>query len=332
MTIAPLLHRIFAAVALLLMAPVLSYALSIYDVIQLSEKNYSDQDIVALIQATDSAFTLVAEDIVRLKELGLSEQVIQAMLKAIPDEAGINPVARNTAPPTHSPASPAHVEHTPDSSAHASSTTMVAAPAKTIAGGRFDSSPFQETRSGHHHHSTVNLAGIRLLVLRDEGLFPSVANRASTVAGRLEQAASVGEGTFHPDPEANVDSVMFYGSNTDKPMTILNVSQADALAYQRRSGRTVTPALLAAYWSDLLSDYWSIVINQSPPDRLSGLHDGEVLTALHEQWTISSETASAQLTDAAQLLPRQQQQHLRRLASTVPHDFLIRDTHLAERP
>ena len=57
-------------------------ALTVYDVIQLSAKNYSDQDIVTLIKVTNSAFELKAEDIPRLTDLGVSETMIRAMLKA----------------------------------------------------------------------------------------------------------------------------------------------------------------------------------------------------------------------------------------------------------
>jgi hypothetical protein len=59
-----------------------AYSLTVYDVIQLSGKNYGDQDIVTLIKVTDSAFELKAEDIPRLMDLGVSETMIQAMLKA----------------------------------------------------------------------------------------------------------------------------------------------------------------------------------------------------------------------------------------------------------
>ena len=42
-------------------------ALSIFDIIQFSKSGYGDQQIIALIQATDSVFELEAEDLPRLK-------------------------------------------------------------------------------------------------------------------------------------------------------------------------------------------------------------------------------------------------------------------------
>jgi len=341
MTIVPLLHRLFTVATLLLMAPALSYALSIYDIIQLSKKNYSDQDIVSLIQATDSAFTLKADDIVRLQGLGLSEPVIQAMVQAIPEQSDVEPPATYPVPAdaikypaqssvTHNGST--HKEHTAVSSTQADSKTVKVTHGILIAGGRFNSGTLRETRSGHHDHSAVNLAGVQLLVLRAEGQFSSVTARANAIVKRLDQAASVGEGTFHSMPTTTGDSVMFYGRGTDRPVLIMEVSQSDAVAYQRRSGQTVTPTLLATYWSDLLSDYWSITINQVTPERLSYLHDGEVLTDLYDQWGKLSGTQSAQLADAVQLLSRQQQQHLLRLAISVPRDFVISDSHLARQP
>jgi len=86
MTIAPFLRWPGVVAVLLFVIPLSSQALSVYDVIQLSQKNYSDQNIVALIQDTGSAFKLEAKDVVRLKELGLSEPVIRTMLKAIPED------------------------------------------------------------------------------------------------------------------------------------------------------------------------------------------------------------------------------------------------------
>lgn len=306
-------RRPLVTIILLSVIPLSAHALSVYDVIQLNQKNYSDKDIIALIDATGSAFKLQAEDVVRLKDEGLGEPVIQAMLKAVPggnenqrvatvDGAQVNPEA-------------------------SSLTTQ-----KTIAGGRFKVEPFKELEPGRHRHSAVVLAGVQLLVLRATGGFTSVVERADAVVKRLEKAALMGEGAFRASTAMDDNAVMFYGRVADKPVAILQVSHMDAHAYQRRSGRAVTPALLAAYWSDLLSDYWSIAINETTPNRLADIHEGEVLTALYLEWEKSRETASVQLMDAAQLLPRQQQQHLLRLASTVPHDFLINSTHLLEQP
>jgi len=283
-------------------------ALTVYDVIQLSSKNYADDDILALIQATGSAFELKAGDITQLMEVGVSEKVIQAMLRASPGEATTGPTETSAGSP-------------PDTGSHTESHI-----AADIAGGRFAYEPFSESGVGRHHHSVVTLAGVKLLVLRDEGAFSSVAARADAVVSRLARVALEGQGTFRPDHSPGGNSVVFYGKSNQRPVVVLSVTSEDATAYQRRSGRAVKPALLAAYWSDLLSDYWSVVVDKTAPVRLAGLHEGEALDALLVQWGKTSETEEARLLDAALLLPRQTQQHLLQLATTVPHDFSVSHT------
>ena len=128
-------------------------ALTVYDVIQLSGKNYGDDDIIALFQATNSAFEIKAEDIPRLMELGVSETVIQAMLKAVPKEIVAHPVATSPATSPGAAISPTPVEHAPGSGTAANTATVFIAPSKTIAGGSLDFQPFREPGAGGHHHS-----------------------------------------------------------------------------------------------------------------------------------------------------------------------------------
>ncbi len=85
--------RSFIAAAFAINVCAQAHALTVYDVIQLSSKNYSDQDIVTLIKVTDSAFELRAEDIPHLMDLGVSETMIQAMLKATHLKASSDPPA-----------------------------------------------------------------------------------------------------------------------------------------------------------------------------------------------------------------------------------------------
>ncbi len=63
-------------------------ALSIVDIVQLSQNSYSEEAIIKLIEVTSSAFELAAEDVPRLKELGVSEAVIRVMLERVPAESG----------------------------------------------------------------------------------------------------------------------------------------------------------------------------------------------------------------------------------------------------
>ncbi len=59
-------------------------ALSIVDIIQLSQNDYSEEEIIKLIEVTKSAFELEAADLPRLKDLGVREAVIRVMLKRVP--------------------------------------------------------------------------------------------------------------------------------------------------------------------------------------------------------------------------------------------------------
>lgn len=324
--------RSFAAAALALTVCGQVYALTVYDVIQLSSKDYSDQDIVTLIEVTDSAFALKAEDIPRLMDLGVSETVIQTMLKA-----------KHSEPLSDSPADPAQQEANAQViTEHNDATDRVAKPAgtatvyitshKTVARKGFIAEPFEEAAAGGHRHRIITLSGMQLFVLRDEGQYASVAARGDTVVNRLEEAASFGSGTFQPVHMAGKDTVMFSGSNGARAVVIVSVSEQDAHTYQRRSGRRVTAELLAAYWSALLSDYWSIAIADEPPARLTSLHEGEALQALYDRLAESGTSDGSKLAGTLQSLSHQEQQHLLRLATGVPHDFNTRSPPVAEHP
>lgn len=299
-------------VLLLLAVSAQAMAMTVYDVIQLSKKNYSDQDIITLIEVTDSAFELKAEDIPHLAELGVSELVIQAMLSAIPAEPS--------------------VKSTPNTVA----SQLTALPSGNSSGNlapraKIDSESLLEEGSGGHHHQIIKLFGIRLFVLRDEGGYPSVAARAKTVAERLRTASAV-DGQFRPAHVAGSDVVIFAVSGTTQTVLVVSVSAQDASAYQRRSGRQVTPDLLAAYWSNLLTDYWSIALGSQPPDRLAMLHEGDALQKLYDGLDKSIDNNTARLASAFQSLPKQERDHLLQLAISVPHGFNAADEHTSETP
>ena len=321
---------VIAAAVLSLAKP--GYALSVYDVIQLSRQNYSDRKIVKLIEVTGSAFELRAEDISRLKDLGISEPVIQAMLKAAPPE---HPPESNSAQgagrkPAKPASSPDHHETNPDSQAISAVTTRTP-PKKANGVEVFSSESLLEEAAGGHRHRAVTLSGIRVLVLRDEGRYATVAVRAEAVVRRLEQARSLGAGVFRPIRVGGVDAVVFHGRDAPRDVVIVSISARDARAYQTRSGRPVRPALLAAYWSDLLSDYWSIAVLGEPPRQLVGLHEGEALQTLFRLRGTGGE-GKRPFKAAVQSLPRPARDHLSQLAGTVPRGFSAPHPHEAKAP
>ena len=72
------------ALVMALTLPIPAAALSIVDIIQLSQNDYSEEEIIKLIEVTESAFELEAADLPRLKNLGVHEAVIRVMLKRVP--------------------------------------------------------------------------------------------------------------------------------------------------------------------------------------------------------------------------------------------------------
>jgi len=319
-----LVSRLMVALVLMLGMTTQVTAMTVYDVIQLSKKSYSDQDIIALIETTNSAFELKADDIPRLVELGVSEQVIQVMLKAVPAEPPLAS-APDTAPGKYG-ALP--VDKQPGSG------TAIAyiASEKLVPRADISSEPLREAGSGGHRHQVIMLSGIRLFVLRDESGYPTVTVRARTVAERLRAASTMDDGQFQPAHVAGSDAVIFTADKTTRTITVVSVSPQDASAYQRRSGRRVTPDLLAAYWSDLLTDYWSLALDSQPPVRLAKLHEGEALQELYDRLDTSIENNTDRLTGAFQSLSKQEQEHLSQLAVSVPRGFSDTDEHSGETP
>lgn len=300
--------RLNTLLFLLLTMSTQAMALTVYDVIQLSKKSYSDQDIIALIKATDSAFELKADDIPRLTKLGVSEPVIQVMLSAVPTET--------TNKPDHDTATP-------------EPSTTITTPAEIAPRVAIQSESITEAGSGGHHHQVIKFSGIDLFILRDEGSYSSVTARANAIANRLRTASTM-DGQFQSLHVKGKDTIIFTG--TSQSIKIVSVSVKDARAYQRRSGRRVTSDLLASYWSDLLSDYWSIALSGQPPERLSKLHEGEALQELYKRLDTSNSDNMNKLSNAFKLLPKQEQDHLSQLATSIPRDFSAKDDHEEKTP
>ena len=310
----------------LTLAPGPAVALSIFDIIQLGNNGYTDQQIIALIESTASMFELEAEDLPRLKQLGIEETVIRAMLARVPAETprGVRE-SDDDAPGTgrqkhhepeglserSSPADPVPVPHRPLPATD--SQTAVALPPLVAF------QPAHEERSGNHLHLALTLSGLEVLILRDEGAFLSLQARAVEVARRLDAALALGDGAFYKSDGARGPSVVFQSGASRQRIMVLEISAADARAYQIRSGRQVTRGLLAAYWADLLSDFGAIAMGR-PPGRTVALHDGDSLGVLYEALR-SSRGQGGGLRGAAELLPSSVRHHLERLASAVPVDY-----------
>ena len=331
--------------------------ITIFDTIQLSRQGYSDQEIIDLIEATNSIFELEADDLPRLKRLGVSEAVIRVMLARVPTEpeggeAEARPPELDTSresvlerpepwdpePTDDDHADQEHPGREIDSAARIETTlpesrrateptsrvrvedhwTLEREPWALAELLSFSIAPYHEDRSGGHDHLVVRLDRIELLILRDEGRYRSIDARASQVTEQLEAALAAGDGGFFAVPIKAAFEVEFRPASAQPALSVVVANASDAAAYQSRSGRTVSPELLATYWADLLSDFWSIVFGRTP-GRLRGVHVGETLGVLHQAlWSSGGE---AGLWGAAELMPSSEQHHLERLAAAIPVDF-----------
>lgn len=327
---APGLERLLA-LALVLVSPSVASAISVYDVIRLTQNGYADEQIIALIDTTESVFELKAEDLVRLKQLGVGEAVIRRMLQKASPEASAEPEDREQTPRPEatSPSARSALGERAHDRPHAHEEAVSAdrpapagdplGPATGAAGlSRYAVS---EEGAGGHTHVAVALAGVPLLILRDEGKYASIGVRAEDVVRRLTQARGLAEGEFRAAHVGVSDAVVFRDSSKRPELVVLSVSAVDAHAYQKRSGRLVTPDDLAAYWADLLNDYWDLFVRAKPPRRLVNLHEGEALSTLYRIASEASGKGDERLASAVQRLPQPALHHLQRLAAAVPLEF-----------
>lgn len=304
------------AFLVLLIVPIApALAVNIYDVVELSRQGYSENEIIGIIQATDSEFELTSEDIQGLKNLGISLQVIAEMMKRTGMAEGKE--RRPTVDPRKSSFEPAA---SPTTAAPDSRSDTYAAPTASVP-APFSVSFIREDATGGHRHVAVELYGAQLLVLRDEGSYASIEDRARAIALRMDAAKRRGQGEFRAVHTRGNDTVVFRDAAGTQELPIVTVSMSDAIAYDVRSESSVTTDLLAMYWSALLSDYWTIAFDRMPPERLRHLHRGEALLLLYSVVRNMPLDTSFSLHRGVQRLPQSIQQHLDRLAYAVPYDF-----------
>ena len=266
----------------------LAWAVSIYDIIELSRQGYSDEEVVRIIQGTGSVFDLTAADIPRLKNLGVSETVIRSMLTAVPPD--------NDSPP--------------DNQANSIRPSL----------NQFSVQLVSEEASGGHQHAYVTLNDLPILILRDEGRFNSVQNRGKAVARNLGNTVLKGEGRFKA-VHVNGEDRVVYQSTREAEIPIVSVNRRDVHAYDIRSEPHVSADMLAAYWAALLNDYWAITFFHQPPSRLANLHRGDALMLLFKLVNENPSDEPLNLGMAVQQLPGVVRRHLQSLARAVPDDF-----------
>jgi hypothetical protein len=292
-------------ILLLVFLPASLAAISVFDVIRLSQERYSDEEILRLIQTTDSRFVLSAEDTVRLRKAGVTEGVIREMLsRPAPQREPGPPVAESAVNPSHPPAT---VRESGDD----------------VRYGRrpeppFSGSPYRERSADRPAHAAVTLGGIEVLIVRDAASFPSPLTRARAIAQALNGLATHASGRFAARAAGRDSKVIFEGRD-GAATDVVSVTPADAAAYRTGGRQQVSAGTLASFWAALLNDYWSIGVAGKPPRYLVDSRDGQALEELSR--AIRLPAGAAAVSAALDSLGRTDRERLRRLPTAVPEDL-----------
>jgi hypothetical protein len=288
-------------------------AISIFDVIRLSQEGYADDEIVKLIRATDSRFILSSEDVLRLRQEGVTETVIREMLsRPAPERKGGTP-----APPALAEPKPAGAVAPRQGSGnrHGDQRELL-----------FAGSSYAEAGAPQSAHAAVTLAGIEVLILRDRAGFASPLSRARAVATNLNGLAARASGRFAARSTRGDWRVVFETSG-GRDSDVIMAMPADAASYQGSGHREISPATLASFWTALLNDYWGIAVAGKAPRYLTDSREGEIL----EQLSLAvggraGPRDSAAIRAAFDSLEPADRLRLRRLAAAVPEelDFPVR--------
>jgi hypothetical protein len=229
---------------LLFLLPASLAAISVFDVIRLSQERYADEEIIRLIRTTDSRFFLSAEDTIRLRKEGVTEAVIREMLsRPAPKQEGQPPASEGAAKPS-----------SPPNATRGSAGVPTGARPEPL----FSASSLKGRDAGRAPAS-VTLAGMEVLAVRGPDGFSSSLARARAVAATLNGLAARPAGRFAVrvvGPDTRVVFETSGGPATD----VLTVTPADAAGYRAARSRPVTAAALASLWASLLNDYWGTMV------------------------------------------------------------------------
>jgi hypothetical protein len=280
-------------------------AISVFDVIRLSQGRYSDEEIIRLIQTTDSRFVLSAEDTVRLRRAGVTEDVIREMLsRPAPQRESESPASEGAANPSRPPA---NIRGSGDDGRYGRR------PEPLFAG-----SPYQERSADRHAHAAVTLAGIEVLIVRDPAGFSSPLARARAVAQTLNSLPAPASGRFAARA-AGRDSRVTFEPSDGAATDIVTVTPADVAAYRVGGRHQVSSGTLASFWAALLNDYWAIGVAGKPPRYLVGSREGQALERLSRAVRLPAGPRDAAAVRAGlDSLGPTERESLRRLPTAVP--------------
>ncbi len=309
-------HKI-TALTFALLVSTQAIAITVYDVIQLSDKAYSNEDIIALIKDTNSAFQLKAEDVANLLELGVNEPVIQAMLEAKPlTQEPKNKASKNTQDKSSTSV-------TTDENTKKPSDNKIITPFNSlISWTDFRSVTSTEKAHKDTQYQAITYSGIPLFIIKDKARYKSIAERGKAVANQLDKIAGV-KGVFTASQNGIHDTVAFIPQGHHKKITIIEVTSRDAKTYQQsKKGKEITADVLITYWSELLTDYWMLAFNNQPPKQLTKFNQGKALVTLYKTLNPAIKNSSVRLARAFQGLQMEDQKRLSQLASSIPDNFI----------
>ena len=279
-------------VLLAVLLPASLAAISVFDVIRLSQGRYSDAEIIRLIQTTDSRFVLSAEDTVRLREAGVTDNVIREMLS--------RPAPRRESEPPVSDGAALRSRPEP----------------------LFSGSPYQDGSGDRRGNAAVTLAGIEVLILRDEAGFSSPLARARAVAQTLNTLPASGRFAVRA---AGRDSRVVFEGPDGSARDIVRVTVADVVAYRAEGDRQVSSETLSSFWGALLNDYWAVAVTGRPPRSLADSRGGQALARLSGAVRLPAGTRDAAAVRAGfDSLARADRELLRKLPAAVPEDLEFR--------
>jgi len=276
-------------VLLAVLLPASLAAISVFDVIRLSQGRYSDAEIIRLIQTTDSRFVLSADDTVRLREAGVTENVIREMLS--------RPAPRRESEPPVSDGAVLRSRPEP----------------------LFSGSPYPERVGDRNGNAAVTLAGIEVLIVRDDAGFSSPLARARAAAQILNTLPA--SGRFAVRAAGRDSRVIFEGSD-GSARDVVRVTAADVAAYRAGGHRQVSSETLSSFWAALLNDYWAVAVTGRPPRSLADSRERQALARLSRAVRLPAGTRDAAAVRAGfDSLGPADRELLRNLPAAVPEDL-----------
>lgn len=338
---------LLTALSFLIVAPA-AFAVSLYDIIQLAKKGYRDNQIISIIETTDSRFQVDADTVLTLKREGLSEKVIQAIVARSdgPPDTSRDTVREEQPPRDAQPSSrddgwrtrgdraPAAQAEPPHQHDEADADDDHAVPSKaTVPAGHahpatsatsFSYFPFEENGAGHHQHIALALGDVPIIVLRSEGGYASIAQRAHAAADALNRAVSEGLALTSSN-----DGVIARASSGEA-IPILRVERGDVVSLQRRSAGVTAPARIASYWAALLGDYVDLAAGREPT-HLASSGIGSIRSLYRELAAAPASNdrataeASTSLAAAVDRMSPEDRQALIDLAGQIPARFRIQE-------